>query len=187
MLIRFERSQTDKDLLVIKDLYEMSFPPKERREHTQLVQLLSNPRCHINNIYQNDVLAGLITFWDFKQFVYIEHFAIFPYLQGKGIGKQVIQKLLNSTVKPLLLEVEPPLDDQSKKRIKFYSNIGFNLLNRVYVQPSYDGVKPSVELRLMSTFEDLSTTLLDQWVDEVMLGVYFSSINDSNHTGKLVR
>jgi hypothetical protein len=55
------------------------------------------------------------------------------------------------------------------------------------VQPSYDGVKPSVELRLMSTFEDLSTTLLDQWVDEVMLGVYFSSINDSNHTGKLVR
>lgn len=180
MLIRFERSQSNENLLAIKDLYESSFPPEERREHGQLVQLLSNPRCHINHIYQNNSLIGLITFWDFNEFVYIEHFAIMPYLQGKGIGKQVVHNLLNSIAKPLLLEVEPPLDDQSKRRIKFYSELGFKLLNRVYVQPSYDGVKPSVELRLMCTLENLSTPTLNQWIDMLLQGVYFGIENDSS-------
>lgn len=182
MPIRFERSQSEGDLLSVKNLYENSFPSEERRDHSQLVQLLSNSSCHINHIYQNDVLAGLITYWYFSEFVYVEHFAIMPHLRSKGVGKKVVRKLLSSTTKPVLIEVEPPVNYQEQRRIEFYSNLGFTLLDKAYVQPSYDGVKPKVELRLMCTLGNLSTIVLDKWIDELMQGVYFGAVNDGSRT-----
>ncbi|HCX98617.1 MAG TPA: GNAT family N-acetyltransferase [Bacteroidales bacterium] len=182
MPIRLERSQSEGELLALKNLYENSFPPEERREHSQLVVLLSNPSCHINHVYHNDVLAGLITFWHFNEFVYVEHFAILPHFRDKGVGKEVVRKFLSSIIKPVLIEVEPPADYQGKRRVKFYSNLGFTLLDRVYVQPSYDGVKPQVELRLMCTLGNLSTSVLDKWIDELMQGVYFGTVNNGSRT-----
>lgn len=103
-----------------------------------------------------------------------------PHFRDKGVGKEVVRKLLSSTTKLVLNEIEPPANNQGKRRIKFYSNLGFNLLDWNYMQPSYDGMKPQVEFRLMRTLNNLSTSALDKWIGELMQGVYFGIANDGN-------
>ena len=95
----------------------------------------------------------MITTWNFKNFVYIEHFVIDPTLRSHGLGSRAL-KVLQQAIgnRPLLLEVEPEhISEEAARRIKFYDRIGFKVISRSYVQPPYDTYLPPVHLWLMST------------------------------------
>jgi ribosomal protein S18 acetylase RimI-like enzyme len=116
--------------------------------------------------------AGFCIIWDFTEFVYLEHFAIEPDVRGLGIGEGTLALIKANFDKPVILETELPLDEISSRRIKFYKRNGFRVLYRHYLQPSYDGIKPEVEMKLMSTAVDFASEELDRYIGIIRKKVY---------------
>lgn len=111
--------------------------------------------------------AGFLTAWDFNDFIYLEHFAIDEAARNGGIGGKALKQFLASCRVPIVLEVEIPTDDLSKRRIGFYERLGFQLDTHLYYQPPYRQGGPTLEMRLMTygdlplsaSFEAVKTTL----------------------------
>lgn len=122
------------------ELYIDAFPPEERRPVDKMP-----PADPAFNFYAVGD-AGLLTAWEFPDFTYVEHFAVYPHMRGSGIGSEALAAL-NGTV---VLEVEPPeTGEMARRRIAFYERNGFRLLDVDYLQPPYSPGLPSVPLRLM--------------------------------------
>lgn len=123
-----------------------SFPPEEYRE----LQALRTYTDHTANFYNNvvfddDLPVGLITYWDFGRFCYVEHFAINPTLRNGGYGKKTLEHVCRQLNRPVVLEVEMPREEMAKRRIRFYQRQGFTLWEKAYQQPPYrpgDGFLP---------------------------------------------
>ena len=141
-------------LSIIKEIYFNSFPPEERRQWSNIEQLLSQNSSSYNIylIYAEETIAGFISYWKFDEFCYIEHFAIDQTLRGQGIGTIAIKKFLMQQDKPTILEVEPAeCGAVAQRRIDFYLRYGFSLHpDFEYIQPSYGENLPPVPLMLMS-------------------------------------
>lgn len=131
-------------------IYESSFPKDERRECSQLLDLLHNKQFKLYEIYIQDKFIGFISVWDLEEFSFIEHFAIRTTEQGKGYGTQAINQVLSMNTKPVILEVEEPFTDTARKRISFYERLNFSVNNQSYFQPPYSINKSSIKMLLMS-------------------------------------
>ncbi|NHB67173.1 GNAT family N-acetyltransferase [Perlabentimonas gracilis] len=172
MALTFQQVVSVHDLEQIRELYVNSFPAYERREFNELVTQLSKPNFKIFRVLNINVNVGFISIWNFIDFTFVEHFAVSPEHRGRGVGKEVMTTLVRNEEKPIVLEVEPPIDDLSIRRVKFYKELGFAILPQVYMQPSYDGVKPQVELRLMTTHPAIAKERVAQWVKTIASNVY---------------
>lgn len=140
------------DLEGIRRLYLDAFPPAERRPWESISAGGSTPLLMAIKS-DDDALLGLLSFWDFVDFVYIEHLAVDPAQRGAGVGAAALKLLRESCGRPLLLEVEPPADDNptAARRIAFYRRNGFDVLPYPYIQPPYAPGLPPVPLLLMAT------------------------------------
>lgn len=132
-------------------IYIDSFPADERRNVTDLAQIQQNKaNCTFNLIVYDGVEIGLLVSWEFDEFCYLEHFAISKAYRNRGYGKKVLNLWLSNLRKPVVLEVEPPTNEESQQRIRFYEQLGLKLWNVDYIQPPYSADKQSVKLELMS-------------------------------------
>ena len=150
-----------------------SFPPEERRDESAWRRLTaSEPTFHNTTVIDDaENPVGMLTYWDFPEgAVYIEHFATLPRLRGSGIGSAALRRLIADVgQRPILLEVEMPDDEISRRRIGFYRREGFGLLDIDYIQPPYRRGGTGVEMRLMLrgrlpegvSAADLATTLAE--------------------------
>lgn len=153
----------------MRNLYEASFPPQERRPWWDLAERCLKGEILAYGISEGAALAGFITVWDFPDFAYLEHFAIDEQMRGRGLGSQVLNEIkILFEGKPIVLEVEPPTDNESMRRIRFYKSNGFCLHDDWdYQQPPYSSELPWVELKIMTfskiphsvDFEHIKTTL----------------------------
>lgn len=152
--IRTDYRLPDKSRIInsIRSIYERSFPEDERRDFADLAELTNTEPAFRIDIFtdENAESIGFISYWIFSDFVYVEHFAVDENKRGKGYGKFILEKLVNLSSLPLILEVEPPEDETSIRRIRFYENMGFILSKIPYLQPAYGPDKKSVPLLLMS-------------------------------------
>mgnify|MGYP003295387530 CR=1 FL=1 len=114
---------------------------------------------------------GLLTTWEFDDFIYIEHFAINPSLRSQGYGSEALKAFIHEQGKPLVLEAEPPADEMTHRRIRFYERIDLTLYDYPYIQPAYTEESLPVELRLMGTI-DTETIPLDKVSDTLHREVY---------------
>ncbi|MBQ9555385.1 MAG: GNAT family N-acetyltransferase [Muribaculaceae bacterium] len=113
--------------------------------------LENEPRFHVVLATCDELPVGFISYWAFDSFTYIEHLAVEPSQRGKGHGSGLMRQVA-SLGRPLLLEVEPPLDEETRRRIVFYQHLGLALQDGIkYVQPPYSPGKPSVPLCLMTS------------------------------------
>ena len=93
--------------------------------------------------------VGFISCWQWPDLAYVEHFAVDPAVRGGGYGAAALQRLCAEACTPVVLEVEKPHDEMSRRRIGFYRRCGFVLSERPYVQPPYsEGARP-LPLHLM--------------------------------------
>ena len=69
-----------------KRLYEESFPLSEQRTEFQQKMAFESERYRLVCHEENNVLVGFISYWDFDNFIYIEHFAVNKDLRGRGYG-----------------------------------------------------------------------------------------------------
>ena len=114
----------------IKNLYEYSFPADERRDFNLVIDLLEqNPNFGIRvcTDSENSELQAFVSHWNFGDFHYIEHLAVATAMRGKGIGHSVMEDFIAHVGSRIVLEVEPPVDVLTRKRISFYESLGFKL------------------------------------------------------------
>ena len=145
---------SDKPFLI--DLYEHSFPEEERRPTRDWLAMPGRDAAFCLNVIEADgAAAGLLTVWQFREFAYVEHFAVSPEIRGGGLGARALQTLVESVQVPIVLEVEPkgstPMAD---RRIAFYERQGFVLSPLSYMQPPYRPGGAAIALNLMSTRGD---------------------------------
>ena len=172
MQINFKKIESVAESEVIRNLYLTAFPPNERREFDELKKQIDNDECNVNLIFVDEKIAGFIIFWNFNDFVFLEHFAIEPELRGHGTGEKTLAKIKALYQKTIILETEPPADEMIRRRIRFYERNGFHLIERHYLQPSYDGKKPEVEMKLMCNSTKISSEKLDKYILHIREKVY---------------
>lgn len=134
----------------LKSLYHDSFPPDERRDWNELLQLTHHPHFNLCCIIDSEVPVGLITLWQWPEFTFIEHFAIDHAFQGRGIGSKVLNHLKEDACSKIILETEEPDSYDAKRRIAFYNRLGFHACSEEYFQPPYSLDKKAVKMLLMS-------------------------------------
>ncbi|MBQ9949080.1 MAG: GNAT family N-acetyltransferase [Oscillospiraceae bacterium] len=138
-------------------LMEQSFPTSERRDYEGFFAEFEHP-CFHSICYQPERLAGVLNYYDFEDFIYIEHFAVSPELRGQGTGAALIGEIKRiGEGKKLVLEAEPPSDgDIACRRIGFYERLGFSLNEYAYIQPPLIKGEQPIPLVIMSFPERLS-------------------------------
>lgn len=138
----------------VENLLHSAFPENERRDNPeQRLNTDEHPLFHCDLICteDNNEPIGLITYWDFDRYLYIEHLAIDPQQRSKGYGRVVLGKFITHHNLPIVLEVEHPNDEQSRRRISFYENCNLKLWQCDYLQPPYRKDDDFLPLYLMVT------------------------------------
>lgn len=123
-------------------IYEQSFPLCEQRPAAEHIRALSNPAFHYNLLLDEGRLIGLLSWWEWTSatgtnFRFGEHFAIDPQLRGGGYGSQALKFLQGDGQHLVLLEIDPPIDDISRRREHFY------MRNGMITNYEYDHIHPS--------------------------------------------
>lgn len=132
-------------------LMSEAFPSEERRNYEDQKSLLKDELYNITSHEDdNENITAFIASWEFDDFVFIEHFAVSSKMRGNGMGTSMIKNFLNKCNKPIFLEVEPPENDTSIRRIEFYKRLGFHLNNYDYLQPPLQKQHDFLPLKIMS-------------------------------------
>lgn len=152
-MITFERITNSRSphYQYMEQLLVASFPTDEYRALEEEREYTDSKEIFYNNIILSDgPPIGLITYWDFGQFYYVEHFAIDPAQRNGGYGKTVLNKLCEELHRPIILEVETPVEEMAKRRIGFYQRQGFSLWEKEYLQPPYKAGDTYLPMHLMA-------------------------------------
>jgi GNAT superfamily N-acetyltransferase len=151
------------------------FPREEYRDLPVWRDYVSHrSEFHLLVAYDEARPVGLLSYWDFGTFRYVEHFGVAPEWQGRGYGSQLLQRFIQCFVQgfnqgaalPVVLEGELPTSTQARRRIAFYERQGFRLWPHVYAQPPYRRGDAPVPMSLMgygwedeSQFEKVRDTI----------------------------
>ncbi len=126
-----------------------AFPYEERRDECDEEKCFLKKEFNFCEITDNGESVGIIVFWLFKEFLFVEHIAINKEIRSKGYGSKTFELLKAQYNLPIILEAESPETEMQKKRIKFYENLGFKVNSYNYTQPSYHNAQ-SVPLLVLS-------------------------------------
>lgn len=177
------RSTDDLHWSSFVDTYTTSFPLDEQRPTANIAALLSSEERFTAMVLLDDASChiGILTTWRFSTFIYIEHFALTPHMRSKGLGTLALQTFIQHNTLPIILEVEPPIDTLTQRRVSFYERCGLRLYDYPYIQPPYTPELSAVPLRLMGTLSQETpltavAELLHREVYDVMDVNYYKQI-----------
>lgn len=153
-------------------LYEASFPEDERRDELSQRLLLQNPRYRLIPYYKDDHMLAFLSLWNLDAFVFVEHFAVKESFRGNGYGSKIIDDIKKQFGKIIVLEVEPPVDVITRRRIKFYERLGFYLNDCDYIQPAYSKQQKALRMRLMSYPVPIPKDRVSNVVKDIYAHVY---------------
>ena len=157
----------------INYLYNHSFPSHERREWDEMDTIIKTDNRFNMLAFSNDnEFIGFLNYWNFENFIYVEHFAITDTKRGQGIGTQIMKNLIAKHRVPIVLEVELPDNTQGIRRITFYEELGFAIIPKTYLQPPYNGKSACLPLHIMSNDENFATKNFEQIKERLYKEVY---------------
>lgn len=105
-------------------LYETSFPKEEQRNIFEQRVIFKDERYYAQYFLENDTLIALFFYWQFDEYIFVEHLAINALYRGKSYGSKILKDFLQKH-KKVFLEIEPVCDVMSEKRFHFYKRLGF--------------------------------------------------------------
>ncbi|MBR4855663.1 MAG: GNAT family N-acetyltransferase [Bacteroidaceae bacterium] len=147
----------------VEQLLHEAFPESERRDDDRQRDLTENNLRFHCLLVQTELLqpVGLLTYWFFDDFVYIEHFAISEAERGKGYGSEAMKLFIEQIELPVILEAEMPhhSNDLPNRRIKFYKRLGFRVCSMQYKQPPYRCTDKWVPMKILK-YGDMQITRL---------------------------
>jgi ribosomal protein S18 acetylase RimI-like enzyme len=160
----------------IKKLYHDAFPQEERRDWKQLLSMIGTAgEMRVQVITDQDKLIGLIVFWVFDDWFFIEHLAVSPDQRGMKYGERIMSHFMDKM--KVLLEVEPPSSADAIRRVRFYERLGLSLLPLVYRQPSYREAGVFYEMELMSNGAENEMGQFEEVLSAVLQKVYGFTTN----------
>ena len=138
-------------------LYIDSFPEWERRRISSHGRATEEDDFNTYIALDDGNLMGLIFYWKNNDFIYVEHLAITSSMRGKSFGSRIIEELIDEYPGySILLEIDPPTDEISERRLAFYQRLGFMMNDYEYIHPSYSKNVMPHHLKIMSYPEPLS-------------------------------
>ncbi len=154
----------------IYNSYCSTFPIDERRSEPQYRLLFSNPKVKVLTILNGLDNIGYMIVWELTDFVFIEHFEIFSEFRSLKYGSEIIAHLFKN-YSHIVLEAEPEQQDNDAiRRISFYRNNGFSVIDENYIQPCYEYGKNTLNLWLMANWQPEKT----DWIKEEIYDVVYS-------------
>ncbi len=153
------RSAKHPMLNMILPLYSSTFPVGERRTPGALLKMLTVDQMRLMVVTDIGKFVGFMIYWQFRDFIFLEHMAISPKLRGLGYGRRMMHELMDKSHYQIVLEVEHPTEQTSKKRIRFYEGLGFMKIPHPYFQPPYEknGKPIPMVLMALTSFNDMAT------------------------------
>ncbi|MEG0163438.1 MAG: GNAT family N-acetyltransferase, partial [Mucinivorans sp.] len=104
-----------------------------------------------HTIYIGEQFAGILYFWQWDGYAYLEHLATLPELRGQNIGGRALEKWKEEQQgRTLMLEIEPPEDEITRRREGFYVRHAMQINTHYHLHPSYSPLTAAHELRVMS-------------------------------------
>ena len=138
-------------------IYNGSFPSSERRRfEAQRRAIEEQPECSMDILVdddRSDEAAGFMLYWLFDGLVYLEHFAVSERYRGRGIGSEMLDYFVGSHLPArIVLDADMPVDEISRRRIRFYERHGFVVnSSKRHIHPNLgDPGADSFELLLLS-------------------------------------
>ena len=144
-------------------IYSDSFPLNERRDYNQQVAVLDRPGYQLDIYFLADKLVGFISYWKSGEFIFIEHLAIASDCQGKGLGSALLKPFIGNQNFPVILEIEPPCDEKTFRRLRFYESLGFIQNSHIHFQPPYHIGDQPLRLNILSYPDQITKECYDRF------------------------
>lgn len=144
-------------------LYAHSFPIFEQRTSEQQALAFASTNYYLTGYIENQSFMGFIAYWEFADYLYIEHFAINDKERGKGYGSRVLNSFVTETPKTVLLEIDPPVDEISIARLRFYQKCGFYQNPYSHIHPPYRKEYKGHSLEVLTTGAPVSPDRYEQF------------------------
>ena len=150
-------------------LYMRAFPEIERRSLEDHLRLMGhNPLFEADGAWLDGKFAGLIFHWQVGRFRFVEFLAVEDKLRGLNIGSRIMQQMIDR-YKEVILEIEPPVDELTRRRLHFYERLGFQVNDYNYVHPSYAEPQTHFNLVVLSYLRPLTREEAHQFANFVRL------------------
>ena len=144
------RNAEDQHFAEFLKIYSASFPLNERRISNQQSDVFKKQEYQVDLYLLDNHVVGFIAFWATKDFIYIEHLAIAPEVRSKGLGSVILKPFIETKPIPVILEIEPTIDDQTRRRLKFYESLGFIRNDHLHFQPPYHPEDQPLKLEILT-------------------------------------
>jgi len=148
-------------------IYKTSFPLHEQRNEEQQQAAFQHAEYHLECVIEENRLLAFIAYWEFDSYLYIEHFAVNPACRGQNIGSESLKALAAKTDKVILLEIDPLIDEVSRKRFHFYERLDFKANPYKHYYPPYSLEYPPHELIVLSLSKVLDEALYIQFDNDL--------------------
>ncbi len=145
-------------------LYLDTFPEEQRHLKNDFIRLLeSNTLFNCMAVLMNNSMIGFVNYWEFDEFIYLEHLAVEPPMRGHKLGEKLVKLLQSKSDKPIILEAERAGDSEyGERRLDFYKRLGFEILPVAYSQPPYRPGGDFIPLELMSDQAEFALSNFDK-------------------------
>lgn len=165
--LRFERTRTTTDPAwrTAWELYTTAFPDHELRREEEYAAALADERFHAETVWEGDRFVGLCYWWLSEEgFAYLEHLAVVPAERGRSYGARILADLCDRT-EEVILEIDPPVDEISRRRRGFYERCGFHYNEYDYLHPSYKRPFRPHRLMVMSRPTPLAPSAFERFAE----------------------
>lgn len=136
-------------------LYEESFPIAEQRKIDDHLRACEDKRFFPISVWEGNECIGLMFFWEWDSYRYLEHLAVNKELRGQGYGSRMLNHLRDS-FHTIILEIDPLINELSVRRLQFYERAGYTLTPYRFVHLPYRRDAKAQELLILS-YPDMIT------------------------------
>lgn len=150
-----------------------AFPKSELRQCDEMKKKFIDDEFLLFGLEEDNQIEGVILCWKTPSCVFLENFAVSEKLRGKGRGSTIlsfIKEYFHHDV--IVLEVEEPYDETSKRRIGFYKRNGWILSPYGYKQPPLCEEINEIPLLLMSYPNTMDKNIYERIKEELFRIVY---------------
>ncbi|MDO4199988.1 MAG: GNAT family N-acetyltransferase [Clostridia bacterium] len=157
-------------------LMQKSFPKNEYRTYENQKKLLTNKYYKIIPYFgnENEFLA-FAAVWEFESFKFVEHIAVSEKCRGMGIGSKIMRDIIEKSDTDIILEIEPPNDETSIRRLRFYEKLGFKCNEYQYFQLPLNNSDMPTPLKILSYPKTINEEQFKKIKETIYANVYGKS------------
>ncbi len=133
-------------------LLERNFPVNERKGYEKQKLAFDSDifKVLVLKDEQKNKIKGFVALWQVADYGFIEHFVVAEEYRSEGLGTKILKELERIYGGKIFLEVEPPVDEITTRRVNFYKRNGYFFNEFYYVMPALDVGREPIELKIMS-------------------------------------